>query len=119
MKDSRKEQVNTALRNDVFACPSPKQCRKDCRFFNEGAKGKFQCMQDFAIIYGKQAVEWADQNPESKYNMTDPDLVQSQLETIVNTAERTTSGNVAHNIASIRLLAKCALNVIKRIKDEM
>ena len=62
-------------------------------------------------------VEWADANPKSKYNISDVDLVVSQLGTIVSNAERMTTGNFAHNRASILLLARNALNHCKRMEE--
>ena len=58
---------------------------------------------------------WADNNPESKYNLSDTDLVRSILKSIEDTAQRTTTGNVAHNARSIMFLARNALRYIKEV----
>ena len=57
---------------------------------------------------------WADKNPKSKYDLSDPDLIRSILESIEDEAQRTTTGNVAHNTRSIMLLARNALKYIKK-----
>lgn len=50
--------------------------------------------------------EWADKNPKSKYNLSDVDYIVNQLDGIINTAEHMTTGNFAHNRASILLYAR-------------
>jgi hypothetical protein len=62
-----------------------------------------------------KGVIWADNNPESKYNLSDTDLVRSILESIEDTAQRTTTGNVAHNARAIMILARNALSYIKKV----
>ena len=53
-----------------------------------------------------RGAEWADENPKSKYNISDTDLVDE--------AQHTTTGNVAHNARSIMALARNALKYIKK-----
>lgn len=53
--------------------------------------------------------KWADDNPMSKYNLFDTDLIRSQVECILQNAERLTSGNVAHNGNAIKIMAKIIL----------
>lgn len=100
------------MRQDVFACPSPNECRKDCRFFNER---NCQCLQDLAIKYGEEGAKWADENPKSRFNISDSDSLFLHLQTIINNAEHMTTGNMAHNRASILLMARDAMRVFKHI----
>lgn len=65
-----------------------------------------------------EGAEWADKNPMSKYNLSKTDLVVSQLQTIVNNAERMTTGNMAHNRASILLMARMVLKNFNEINNE-
>jgi len=80
---------------------------------NEFPVGEFELRRrrDF-----ERGAKWADENPESKYNVSDPDFVKCILEGIIEELEHTTTGNLAHNIASIKYKAKGALKVIKEIK---
>lgn len=64
-----------------------------------------------------RGAEWADENPKSKYNISDTDLVRSILESIEDEAQHTTTGNVAHNARSIMALARNALKYIKKNEE--
>ena len=62
-------------------------------------------------------VKWADEQPESKFNISNIDAVKMILEGIVQTAEHMTSGNFAHARANIKLKAQSVLdNYITKIK---
>lgn len=64
-----------------------------------------------------QGAEWADKNPVSKYNLSDVDLLVSQLDCIISNAERLTTGNLAHNRASILLMARMIKNKCFKLKE--
>ena len=113
----RKEQITQAMRQEVFPCPSPSECRSDCRFCFMDSDRKKHCLQDFAIMRGREGAEWADKNPMSKYNLSDVDLLVSQLDCIINNAERLTTGNLAHNRASILLMARMIKNKCFKLKE--
>lgn len=78
---------------------------------------KKHCLQDFAIMRGREGAEWADKNPMSKYNLSDVDLLVSQLDCIISNAERLTTGNLAHNRASILLMARMIKNKCFKLKE--
>lgn len=59
--------------------------------------------------------KWADENPKSKYNLSDVDYITETLKSIVELAEQTTSGNVAHKIATIKFQANMALKCINEL----
>lgn len=58
---------------------------------------------------------WADENPESKYNLSDIDYIAGTLKSIVELAEQTTSENVAFKIAAIKFQANMVLKCINEI----
>lgn len=111
----RSEEIKAAMRSDVFTCPSPTRCIASCPYWKNNAKAS--CLLDFARIYGQKGAEWADDHPESKYNLSDVDLLVSQLDGIIHVAERLTSGNVAHNKAEIILFARAMKRKCFTIKE--
>jgi len=80
---------------------------------NKKGVGEYDSNLPRREAYTKGAL-WADNNPESKYNLSDIDLVRSILASIEDIAQRTTTGNVAHNARSIMFLARNALKYIKK-----
>lgn len=61
-------------------------------------------------------MQWSDTHPKSKYNLSKVDSMRIKLESIESIEARTTSGNVAHNAASIKLLTRAALNLFVGIE---
>lgn len=64
-----------------------------------------------------EGAEWADEHPKSKYNLSDVDYVRGALESIIQVAERITTGNLAHQINCIKLNVKLALNRFEEIEN--
>ena len=55
---------------------------------------------------------------EDKYDVSDLVYIRIMLEDIINIADRTTSGNVAHNLAAIKVNSRCALNALNEFKEK-
>lgn len=68
-----------------------------------------------AVNHFTAGADWADDNPKSRFNISDTDYVFGHLQTIINDAERMTTGNMAHNRSSILLLARDAMRKFKQI----
>lgn len=63
--------------------------------------------------------EWADEKPKSKYDLSDVDLMLSQLEGIIHDAEHMTTGNFARHKASILLFARIIKNECFKLKKKV
>lgn len=51
-----------------------------------------------------------------KYDVSNLELIGVMIEDIINIADRTTSGNVARNLAAIKVNSRCVLKALNEFK---